>query len=186
MSDLDDRSGPHAGSVVMADPNAKTRQETQADGQDTFGVSFTVFGLESPPCFIAFAGLGAPRSTDGQHLLMMGVYIVPESTSARKGLQGTAFQSRRERRPQQEMPQDHGRVSAGVQVKGFCICRFFLTRLLFDSAHSFVYDFGGIRGQGYFAIFDGHAGKHAAEWCGEHFHQVTTGPSRVEIPCILR
>lgn len=40
------------------------------------------------------------------------------------------------------------------------------------SAHSFIYDFGGIRGQGYFAIFDGHAGKHAAEWCGVHFHEV--------------
>jgi len=28
----------------------------------------------------------------------------------------------------------------------------------------------GCKGQGYFAIFDGHAGKHAAEWCGKHFH----------------
>lgn len=42
-----------------------------------------------------------------------------------------------------------------------------------EDAHSFVYDFAGIRGQGYFAVFDGHAGKHAAEWCGQHFHKVS-------------
>lgn len=41
-----------------------------------------------------------------------------------------------------------------------------------EDAHAFVYDFGNIPGQGYFAIFDGHAGKHAAEWCGQHFHEV--------------
>ncbi|KAI5455003.1 mgpp2cl-1, protein phosphatase 2C-like protein 1 [Naganishia albida] len=40
-----------------------------------------------------------------------------------------------------------------------------------EDAHSFVYDFGGVKGQGYFAIFDGHAGKHAAEWCGQNFHE---------------
>ncbi|GAA5919348.1 hypothetical protein JCM6882_008444, partial [Rhodosporidiobolus microsporus] len=44
-------------------------------------------------------------------------------------------------------------------------------RRTMEDAHSFIYDFGGIRGQGYFAVFDGHAGKHAAEWCGNHFHE---------------
>ncbi|GAA6052452.1 hypothetical protein JCM3770_001120 [Rhodotorula araucariae] len=44
-------------------------------------------------------------------------------------------------------------------------------RRTMEDAHSFIYDFGGIRGQGYFAVFDGHAGKHAAEWCGHHFHE---------------
>ena len=39
-----------------------------------------------------------------------------------------------------------------------------------EDAHSFIADFAGVRGQGYFAVFDGHAGKHAAEWCGAHFH----------------
>ncbi|KAF9168088.1 cholesterol esterase [Actinomortierella ambigua] len=30
----------------------------------------------------------------------------------------------------------------------------------------------GIKGHGYFAIFDGHAGRAAADWCGQHFHEV--------------
>lgn len=41
------------------------------------------------------------------------------------------------------------------------------------SAHSFIYDFAGVRGQGFFAVYDGHAGKKAAEWCGLHFHEVS-------------
>lgn len=41
-----------------------------------------------------------------------------------------------------------------------------------EDAHSIVVPFGGIRGQGVFAIFDGHAGKHAAEWCGANFAPV--------------
>ena len=41
-----------------------------------------------------------------------------------------------------------------------------------EDAYAFVADFANVRGQGYFAIFDGHAGKHAAEWCGQHFHEV--------------
>ncbi|KAF9474228.1 protein phosphatase 2C [Pholiota conissans] len=45
------------------------------------------------------------------------------------------------------------------------------TRRTMEDAHSFVIDFDGVRGQGFFAVFDGHAGKHAAEWCGIHFHE---------------
>lgn len=45
-------------------------------------------------------------------------------------------------------------------------------RRTMEDAHAFVYDFGGVRGQGFFGVFDGHAGKHAAEWCGQHFHEV--------------
>ena len=41
-----------------------------------------------------------------------------------------------------------------------------------EDAHSFIYDFGKKKGQGFFAVFDGHAGKHAAEWCGKNFHDV--------------
>jgi protein phosphatase PTC1 len=40
-----------------------------------------------------------------------------------------------------------------------------------EDAYSFVIDFAGVRGQGFFAIFDGHAGPEAAEWCGNHFHE---------------
>jgi protein phosphatase PTC1 len=46
------------------------------------------------------------------------------------------------------------------------------SRRTMEDAHSFVVDFDSIRGQGFYAIFDGHAGKHAAEWCGQHFHEV--------------
>jgi protein phosphatase PTC1 len=46
-------------------------------------------------------------------------------------------------------------------------------RRTMEDSHSFIYDFGGIRGQGYFAVFDGHAGKHAAEYCGNNFHNVS-------------
>ncbi|EMD37613.1 hypothetical protein CERSUDRAFT_83363 [Gelatoporia subvermispora B] len=41
-----------------------------------------------------------------------------------------------------------------------------------EDAHSILVPFAGIHGQGFFAIFDGHAGKHAAEWCGENFAKV--------------
>lgn len=44
-------------------------------------------------------------------------------------------------------------------------------RRTMEDAYSFIVDFARVRGQGYFAIFDGHAGKHAAEWCGNHFHE---------------
>ncbi|KAL0072353.1 mgpp2cl-1, protein phosphatase 2C-like protein 1 [Marasmius tenuissimus] len=49
------------------------------------------------------------------------------------------------------------------------------TRRTMEDAHSFVVDFDNIRGQGFFAVFDGHAGKHAAEWCGNHFHETLLG-----------
>ncbi|TDL22595.1 protein serine/threonine phosphatase 2C [Rickenella mellea] len=44
-------------------------------------------------------------------------------------------------------------------------------RRTMEDAYSFIVDFAGVRGQGYFAVFDGHAGKYAAEWCGGHFHE---------------
>ncbi|KAG8930381.1 Protein phosphatase 2C 1 [Tulasnella sp. 417] len=45
------------------------------------------------------------------------------------------------------------------------------SRRTMEDAYSFVIDYAGIQGQGFFAVFDGHAGKHAAEWCGAHFHE---------------
>ncbi|KIY63611.1 protein serine/threonine phosphatase 2C [Cylindrobasidium torrendii FP15055 ss-10] len=44
-------------------------------------------------------------------------------------------------------------------------------RRTMEDAHTLVSDFDNVRGQGFFAVFDGHAGKHAAEWCGQHFHE---------------
>ncbi|KAI0266807.1 protein serine/threonine phosphatase 2C [Gloeopeniophorella convolvens] len=44
-------------------------------------------------------------------------------------------------------------------------------RRTMEDAHSYMVDFAGIHGQGLFAIFDGHAGKEAAEWCGKNFHE---------------
>jgi protein phosphatase PTC1 len=44
-------------------------------------------------------------------------------------------------------------------------------RRTMEDAHAFVYDFGNVHGQGFFGVFDGHAGKHAAEWCGTNFHE---------------
>ncbi|ORX72205.1 protein serine/threonine phosphatase 2C [Linderina pennispora] len=34
------------------------------------------------------------------------------------------------------------------------------------------YDFGGVTGQALMAIFDGHAGRQAAQWCGDNFESV--------------
>ncbi|KAG8986424.1 Protein phosphatase 2C 1 [Tulasnella sp. 427] len=45
------------------------------------------------------------------------------------------------------------------------------SRRTMEDAYSFVVDYAGIQGQGFFAVFDGHAGKHAAEWCGQNFHE---------------
>ena len=50
-----------------------------------------------------------------------------------------------------------------------------------EDSHSFVVDFDDIRGQGYFGLFDGHAGKHAAEWCGQHFHEVRVHVMRARV-----
>ncbi|KAG0163538.1 Protein phosphatase 2C 1 [Apophysomyces sp. BC1015] len=44
-------------------------------------------------------------------------------------------------------------------------------RRTMEDAHSYITDFNGVQRQGFFAIFDGHAGKATAEWCGENFHK---------------
>lgn len=63
-------------------------------------------------------------------------------------------------------------------------------RRTMEDSHSFLYSFGDIDGQGYFAVFDGHAGKHAAEWCGQWFHEyllheLITAPSTTPVPDLL-
>ncbi|KAL0077652.1 phosphatase 2C-like domain-containing protein [Phycomyces blakesleeanus] len=42
-------------------------------------------------------------------------------------------------------------------------------RRTMEDAHSLVTDFDGVPCQGFFAIFDGHAGKATADWCGDNF-----------------
>ncbi|KAI7872881.1 phosphatase 2C-like domain-containing protein [Spinellus fusiger] len=44
-------------------------------------------------------------------------------------------------------------------------------RRTMEDAHSYITDFEGVPHQGFFAIFDGHAGKATADWCGAHFHK---------------
>ncbi|KAG6842064.1 hypothetical protein C0991_002718 [Blastosporella zonata] len=40
-----------------------------------------------------------------------------------------------------------------------------------EDSYGFVVDYNAIRGQGLFAIFDGHGNKLAAEWAGSEFHK---------------
>ncbi|WFD22147.1 protein-serine/threonine phosphatase [Malassezia equina] len=41
-----------------------------------------------------------------------------------------------------------------------------------EDAHVYQHDFNNVPGQGYFAIFDGHAGKFAAEWCRDNMSEI--------------
>lgn len=47
-------------------------------------------------------------------------------------------------------------------------------RRTMEDAHTFVFNYMGVPRQGFFAIFDGHAGKATAEWCGNNFDKVTS------------
>lgn len=41
-----------------------------------------------------------------------------------------------------------------------------------EDAHAFFFDFAGRQNCGFFAIYDGHGGKSAADWCSEHLHRI--------------
>ncbi|CCJ28712.1 unnamed protein product [Pneumocystis jirovecii] len=45
-------------------------------------------------------------------------------------------------------------------------------RKTMEDTHEYIYNFGGVADQGYFAIFDGHAGNQAANFCKEQFHVI--------------
>ncbi|KAJ2546147.1 phosphatase 2C, partial [Coemansia sp. RSA 1933] len=45
-------------------------------------------------------------------------------------------------------------------------------RRTMEDAHYYSYDFDGVNGQCFMAIFDGHAGKQAAQWCSQHFAHI--------------
>ncbi|KAL9551124.1 hypothetical protein MBANPS3_004412 [Mucor bainieri] len=55
---------------------------------------------------------------------------------------------------------------------GVCEDRNKRCRRTMEDAHTFIFDYMGIPRQGFFAIFDGHAGKATAEWCGANFDKV--------------
>jgi len=59
---------------------------------------------------------------------------------------------------------------AGFSI-GFSEDRNKRCRRTMEDAHAYFYNFNDVEGQGYFAIFDGHAGKQAAEWCGNQLHE---------------
>lgn len=41
-----------------------------------------------------------------------------------------------------------------------------------EDAHVYIYNYCDVRDAGYFAVFDGHAGAHAAKWCSENLHKL--------------
>ncbi|OLL26003.1 Protein phosphatase 2C 1 [Neolecta irregularis DAH-3] len=43
-------------------------------------------------------------------------------------------------------------------------------RRTMEDTHIYQYDYAGVDDQGFFGIFDGHAGREAADWCGQKFH----------------
>lgn len=46
-------------------------------------------------------------------------------------------------------------------------------RRTMEDAHTICTDFDGVEASGFFAVFDGHAGRAAADYAGEMLHKVT-------------
>ena len=44
-------------------------------------------------------------------------------------------------------------------------------RKTMEDAHTYVCNYNDVPGQGFFAIFDGHVNKLAAEYCGDRLHK---------------
>ncbi|CAO3606625.1 unnamed protein product [Mucor hiemalis] len=81
-----------------------------------------------------------------------------------------------QQQPQQPPPQPQAQVKQSHKATGFelgvcedCNKR---CRRTMENAHTFIFDYMGVPRQGFFAIFDGHAGKATAEWCGANFDKV--------------
>ena len=55
---------------------------------------------------------------------------------------------------------------------GFCEDANARRRRRMEDAHAFFYDFADKRNHGFFAIYDGHGGKSAADWCGDNLHRI--------------
>ncbi|KAJ1900992.1 phosphatase 2C [Kickxella alabastrina] len=58
-------------------------------------------------------------------------------------------------------------------------------RRTMEDAHYHKYDFDGIRGQCFMAIFDGHAGRQAAQWCGDNFSELKRERPELPVPELL-
>ncbi|XP_044717659.1 protein phosphatase 2C domain-containing protein [Hirsutella rhossiliensis] len=80
--------------------------------------------------------------------------------------------------PALAVPQGQHNNSAGESAPGpkstFCVGvwedRNKKCRRTMEDTHAFLYNFLDTSDNGYFAIFDGHAGTFAADWCGKKLH----------------
>lgn len=57
-------------------------------------------------------------------------------------------------------------------IIGFCEDKNRMHRRTMEDTHVMKAKFADKLGQGFFAVFDGHAGKQAAQWCGDHVHEL--------------
>lgn len=62
-------------------------------------------------------------------------------------------------------------LSSGFKI-GFAEDRNKRFRRTMEDAHTIITDFGQVSGSGFFAVFDGHAGRAAADYCGEYLHRI--------------
>lgn len=138
-------------------PNARSKSVTVADGEETFGVSLPFMRACELCADVGQVLNRHPAETSSRKSPKSGPSASPGRQATDQADGGAPSTLR-------------GSFRVGVSEDKNKKCR-----RTMEDAHSFVYDFAGIRGQGYFAVFDGHAGKHAAEWCGQHFHKVSSG-----------
>ncbi len=91
--------------------------------------------------------------------------------NADMGMTDTATVGRARRAPAREIgnlipPED------SPFLFGFCADKNQRFRRTMEDAHHLEYELGGVKGCGYAAIFDGHAGKSAAAYCDAELHLV--------------
>ncbi|KAI9020502.1 phosphatase 2C-like domain-containing protein [Hyaloraphidium curvatum] len=73
--------------------------------------------------------------------------------------------------PSQATPEEAAAYAARDGfVIGFSEDRNKRCRKTMEDSHAFLHSYGGVSGQGFFAVYDGHAGKAAADWCGSNVH----------------
>ncbi|KAG8944259.1 Protein phosphatase 2C 1 [Tulasnella sp. 424] len=105
-----------------------------------------------------------PQSSSGNASQRPGMVVFDSSPNARSKTMQTV-EGAHTYGALNTMPKESGAYTLGVSEN-------MGSRRTMEDAYSFVVDYAGIQGQGFFAVFDGHAGKHAAEWCGQHFHEM--------------